>query len=164
MSSTLLLKIGHSAVVICSILLLSCGGEETTSPSTAPASDSEGIQSEALVVPGPVSDIVVDEDILIPADFPKDIPLYPDAQAAGVLENPGAGRHVIAITSPDTVGQITDYYGEALRNRDWDIEEEVALGPQSVVSARKGDRIVHVLIATNGMETVTTIKAVGLPE
>ncbi len=164
MSSTFLLKIGHSAVVICSILLLSCGGEETTSPSPTPTSDSEEIQSEALVVPGSVSDVVVDDVILIPADFPKDIPLYPDAQAAGVLENPASGQHVIAITSPDTVGQITDYYGEALRNRDWDIEEEVALGPQSVVSARKGDRIVHVLIATNGMETVTTIKAVGLSD
>ena len=164
MSSTFLLKIGQSAVVICSILLLSCGGEEATAPSPAPTSSSEEIQSEALVVPGSVSDIVVDEVIIIPADFPKDIPLYPDAQAAGVLENPTPGQHVIAITSSDTVGQITDYYGEALRNRDWDIEEEVALGPQSVVSARKGDRVVHVLIATNGMETVTTIKAVGLSD
>ena len=164
MSPTFLLKIGHSAVVICSILLLSCGGEEATSPSPAPTSDSGEIQSEAPVVPGIVSDIVIDEVIVIPADFPKDIPLYPDAQTAAVLENPKSGQHVIAISSPDTVGQITDYYGEALRNREWDIEEEVALGPQSVVTARKDGRMVHVLIATNGMETITTIKAVASPE
>lgn len=164
MNSTLLLKIGRWLVVVCSILLLSCGGEETTSPDSTPTSESGQIQSNVPVIQGAVSDVVVEETVVIPSDFPKDIPLYPDAQAAGVLENPASGQHVIAITSADTVGQVTDYYGEALRNRDWDIEEEVALGPQSVVSARKGDRIVHVLIATNGMETVTTIKAVGLSD
>lgn len=148
----------RSAAVIGVIMALSCGsGEETTSSPAVTSSPTE-------VIPGNLADIVVDDDIEIPADFPDDIPLYPDSQIGGLLDNPSADQHVIAIVSSDSVDQVTDYYGDALSNRDWEIEESVALGQQSVITARKGDRIVYVLIATNGMETVTTIKAVGLSD
>ena len=148
----------RSATVIGVIMALSCGsGEETTSSPAVTSSPTE-------VIPGNLADIVVDDDIEIPTDFPDDIPLYPDSQIGGLLENPSPDQHVIAIVSSDSVDQVTDYYGDALTNRDWEIEESVALGQQSVITARKGDRIVYVLIATNGMETLTTIKAVGLSD
>ena len=153
-------RFAAAAVVL---LTLSCGGgEEEAIPTPAPIEESSEDQFSGVIQPGPVADIVVDEAVVIPSDFPGDIPLYPDAEPAAVLENPASDQHVIALASPDTVGEVTDYYADALGNRDWDIEEEVALGSQSIFSARKGDRVVHVLIATDGMQTVTTIKAVGL--
>ena len=154
----------RSAAAISAIMALSCGsGEETTSSPAATSSSTDAIP-EASVTPANEANVVVDGDLEIPVDFPEDIPLYPDAELGGVLDNPSEGQHVIAVVSRDSVAQVADYYGDALDNRDWDIEENVALGDQSVITARKGDRIVYVLIATNGMETVTTIKAVGLSD
>ncbi len=154
----------RTAAAISAIMALSCGGGEETTSSPAATSSSTDATPEASVTPSNEPNVIVDDTLEVPADFPEDIPLYPDAEVGGVLDNPSAGQHVVAVVSRDSVDQIADYYGDALENRDWDIEENLALGDQSVITARKGDRIVYVLIATNGVETVATIKAVGLSD
>jgi len=85
----------------------------------------------------------------IPEHFPSDLPIYPGAQPAqgkGALHE-GTPMAAVQLMSGDSPDQTYDYYLRFLESDGWTIEEAKEMGPNSAISAAKGDRKISLMMA-----------------
>ena len=78
-------------------------------------------------------------DVTLPANFPKDLPLYPDAVPFAAMET-GGGTTIVSLDSDKRAPEVYRFYKEQLPASGWKIENEVNLGGQRVLTTIKGDR------------------------
>jgi hypothetical protein len=78
-------------------------------------------------------------EVELPAAFPKDIPIFPDAVLFSAMET-GGGTAIVSLDSEAQPPAIYDFYKQKLEGAAWRIENEAKLGGGRVVTATKGDR------------------------
>jgi len=96
----------------------------------------------------------------IPANFPKDFPLYPNAAprgtAIGSEKTTGKGFWLLLETS-DSLTKVTSYYDEQLEGKGWTIEETNVLGDGSTYKVKKEKLAGNVIISWDQKDAKTTI-------
>ena len=90
-------------------------------------------------------------EVILPATFPKDLPLYPNAVPFSAMET-GGGASFLSLNSDAQAPDVYKFYKEKLPASGWTIENEVNLGGQRVLTAVKGDRkaVVNIESTTKG--------------
>lgn len=96
----------------------------------------------------------------IPANFPKDFPLYPGATpkgtAVGSEQATGKGFWLL-LESGDPLSKVTAFYNEQLEGKGWIVEEKNDLGDGSVYKVKKEKLIGNMIISWNNKDLKTTI-------
>ncbi|MCJ7826255.1 hypothetical protein MUP56_01400 [Patescibacteria group bacterium] len=96
----------------------------------------------------------------IPANFPKDFPLYPDAAprgtAIGSEKTTGKGFWLLLETS-DPLTKVTSYYDEQLEGKGWIIEETNVLDDGSSYKVKKEKLIGNIIVSWDKKDAKTTI-------
>lgn len=96
----------------------------------------------------------------LPKNWPKDVPLYPDAtvQFSGT-NTPTDGTQELAVILQATAAPATvaDYYAKALVEQGWTVESSMNAGPTSAVVAKKDDRTVSVGVTGAEGSTMITL-------
>jgi len=96
----------------------------------------------------------------IPANFPKDFPLYPNAAprgtAIGSEQVTGKGFWLL-LESSDPLSKVTSYFDEQLEAKGWTIEETNVLDDGSSYKIKKEKLIGNIIISSNQKDSKTTI-------
>lgn len=96
----------------------------------------------------------------IPANFPKDFPLYPNAlpkgTAIGSEQVTGKGFWLL-LESSDPLSKVTSYFDEQLEAKGWTIEETNVLDDGSSYKIKKEKLIGNIIISSNQKDSKTTI-------
>lgn len=77
----------------------------------------------------------------LPENFPKDIPIYPDAEVGGFLsgKNNELSGSTTTLTSKDSADDIYDYYLTNLEKKGWSVSSN-DLGEVKMINFQKGQR------------------------
>lgn len=98
----------------------------------------------------------------IPADFPKDFPIYPEAQVRSygpmVPANPALGM-VLVLRTSDAKDAVLDFYRRELPAKAWTIERPYNEAPDSIAAHKSTRRIsVCVLDSVSAGKHITLIQ------
>ena len=78
-------------------------------------------------------------NVTLPANFPEDVPLYPDAVPFSAMET-GGGTTLLSLDTDKPAPKVYEFYKEKLPASGWKIDNELNVGGQRVLTAIKGDR------------------------
>jgi hypothetical protein len=162
-------------------LLIGCGGEESTPdqqesaarpiPATPPKEppqgrnkivekmhpDGKGMNLTATSPEGKKFNASIGDEIEIPEEFPKDVPIFPNATPMAFLSAPDEGI-IVTFKSGEEQQDIFDFYQSSLTDDGWEIVEDSMFGKQLAFDAIKDDRKVSVIVAgTKGDARVSVI-------
>ena len=91
----------------------------------------------------------------LPADYPKDIPVYKDAKIVVTQTISERNGRNLVLESGDTAEVIAEFYKKELAAREWTIENTMAAGGMNMMSATKDRRQLTVNITdADGKRTV----------
>lgn len=96
----------------------------------------------------------------IPADFPKDFPLYPGATVEGNIsgaENKAGKGFWLIMTSSDAAEKVSAFYTTNLPKNGWTVGNTINIGPSSTWEITKGDMTGAVIIGTDDKTKGTSI-------
>lgn len=70
----------------------------------------------------------------LPADFPSEVPMYPDAVVtdAAFLKQPGSTRFFLSALTRDDAGEVMDFYRGVFEDQGWSVDEAQASGEDSL--------------------------------
>jgi len=81
----------------------------------------------------------------LPADFPKDIPVYAGATVVGGATAGAMGKGA-SFSTADDAAKVSDYYKAELPKQGWTDVKMMAAGPTSNVTASKDKRMLAISI------------------
>jgi len=87
------------------------------------------------------------EQASIPKDFPEDIPIYKGAEVQTSLQIPGGFS--IVMFSKDNVKTVASALKSDIADNGWESMSAMEMGPQTILSFKKGDRVLSVVVAKN---------------
>jgi hypothetical protein len=89
--------------------------------------------------------------VAVPSNFPDDLPLYPDAVPFSAMET-GGGTAILSLDTDKQAPVVYGFYKEQLPASGWEIESELNVGGQRVLTATKGDRkaVIQIESTTRG--------------
>jgi hypothetical protein len=96
----------------------------------------------------------------LPADWPSDVPAYPEAEVQfsaamnGNTGDPGAGALFV---TPDTVADVMGFYRTELEQNGWTISGNMEAAGTSFVGATKDNRVVSVAVTDVDGQTSITV-------
>jgi len=96
----------------------------------------------------------------IPANFPKDFPLYPGAVPGGSAvgsENSTTQGFWLLLQTGDPVTTVKTYYTQQLEGKGWTIEDTIDLPDGSTYQVKKEKLAGNVIISWNKKDAKTTI-------
>ena len=164
------------------LLLIGCGGEESTPdpqepvarpiPATPPKQpqegknkiivekmdpDGKGMHLTATSDTGKQFNASIGDEVEIPEEFPKDVPIFPGATPMAFLSAPGEGI-IVTFKSSEEQQDIYDFYQSSLADGGWEVVEDSMFGKQLSFDALKDSRKVSVIVAgTKGDARVSVI-------
>ncbi len=163
-----------------SLLLTGCGSEEPPSnsqksidrpaPVTPPGGtsrrnkiveemdpDGKGMHLTATSPEGKQIKASIGDEIEIPDEFPKDVPIFPGSTPMAFMSAPGEGI-IVTFKSGEDQQDIFDFYQSSLTDDGWEIVEDSMFGKQLSFDAIKDNRKVSVVVAgTKGDARVSVI-------
>lgn len=95
----------------------------------------------------------------LPADLPKDVPLYPGATAISLA--PSGGVKMLTMQTRDAPAEVAGYYQRELKSNGWKVTATRDKGDKTVVQASKGKRQCTVGIKGAGAQTAISITDTG---
>ena len=143
------------ALVLCAALASACS-EQGETLSEADRGESQGTVFKLETAGGEGLQAEVGERVKLPADFPRDIPVYPGATPQGAFASPEEGM-VVTLRSQDSIDEAYEFYALELEAEDWDIRGEVNLAGRRMLTAVKGARQAMITVAADGEDTVVVI-------
>ncbi len=161
------------------VMLIGCGSEESTSdsqkpdarpiPETRPArgapntivettdSDGKGMHLTATDPGGQEIKASIGDEIDLPEEFPKDVPIFPGSTPMAFLFSPDEGI-IVTFKSTEEQQEIYDFYESTLTDDGWEILGEKTEEGRISFEAIKQDRKVTVAVAgTKGDSRVSVI-------
>jgi hypothetical protein len=138
-------------------LALGCGGESEL------LSEAERGRSEGTLFKLEAGErgVEIGERVKLPPDFPRDVPLYPGAEARMSLAGGEEGM-VVTLTSEDEADEVFDFYRSKLESEGWSIEGEMRFGQQAMLHCAKEGRSASVTVSGSDEGSSITL-AVGKP-
>jgi hypothetical protein len=143
------------ALVVTATLAADCG-EPGETISEGERGASEGTVFKLETEGGRGFQAELGERVKLPADFPRDIPVYPGATPQMAIARPREGM-VLNLRSQDSRQEVYEFYASELASEGWEIGTEMDLGGQRMLTAVKGERRALLTIAGDGNDTVVTI-------
>jgi hypothetical protein len=160
-------------------LLMGCGSEESTpdpqesaeqaTPATRPGStarntivekmdpDGKGMHLTATDPAGKKLKASIGDEIDLPEEFPKDVPIFPGSTPMAFLFAPDEGI-IVTFKSGKEQQEIFDFYHSTLADDEWETLETKMHGAQLSFEAIKEDRKISVIIGgTKGDSRVSVI-------
>jgi len=164
------------------LLLIGCGGEESTPDSQEPVArpipetppqeplpgmnkitekmdpDGKGMHLTATSPEGKQFNASIGDEVDIPEDFPKDVPVFPGSTPMAFMSSPDEGV-IVTFKSSEEQQDIFDFYQSSLADDGWEILEDSMFDDQQhSFDAIKDNRRVSVVIAgTKGDSRVSVI-------
>ena len=161
------------------VILIGCGSEESTPDSQKPAarpipearpdsggkntiveqidSDGKGMHLTAIDPGGREIKASIGDEIEIPEEFPKDVPIFPGSTPMAFLFAPDEGI-IVTFKSAEEQQEIFDYYQSTLTDDGWEILKESTEEGRISIEAVKQDRKVTVTVAgTQGDSRVSVM-------
>ncbi len=168
------------------LLLIGCGGEESTPDPQKPAAqpdsatslkkptlpkmregrnkivermdpDGKGMHLTATSPEGKQFNASIGDEVDIPEDFPKDVPIFPGSTPMAFMSSPGEGI-IVTFKSAKKQQAIFDFYQSSLADDGWEVLEDSKYGQQLAFDALKDKRRVSIIVAgTKGDSRVSVI-------
>jgi hypothetical protein len=143
------------ALVLLGVLASACS-EQGETLSEADRGESQGTVFKLETAGGEGLQAEVGERVKLPANFPRDIPIYPGATPQGAFARPEEGM-VVNLRSQDSVDEAYEFYALELEAEDWEISSEMNLGGQRMLTAVKGERQAMITVTGDKEGTVVVI-------
>jgi 3-dehydroquinate synthase class II len=89
------------------------------------------------------------KDLKLPADFPGDVPVYPDAAVISLLGMGGENRQV-TFQVGDKTAEVYAFYQKKLPAQGWEVVTDMKMTPAYSLVAKKGNRQTAVIIGEDG--------------
>ena len=95
----------------------------------------------------------------VPADFPKDFPLYSNATIAGNIAGMQEGKKGfwLIFTSKDPGDAVVSFYEDALKSSGWSTDETMSMGPLTTMKVAKDGLVGTVTVTTDDEKKETSI-------
>jgi hypothetical protein len=166
-----------------SLLMIACGSEESAPEPKAEAEapveqplqqdpatlkpvntivermdpDGKGMHLTATDPAGKKFEASIGDEVDLPSEFPKDVPVFPGSTPMASMSSPDEGM-IVTFKSDKEQQAIFDFYQSELANAGWDILEDPAFGNRLAFDALKDSRKVSVVVAgTKGDSRVSVI-------
>ncbi|MBW1844731.1 MAG: hypothetical protein JRE38_00985 [Deltaproteobacteria bacterium] len=166
-----------------SLLMIACSSEEPTpepnakaeTPAEQPAQkapesakpvnkivermdpDGKGMHLTATNPAGKKFEASIGDEVDLPSEFPKDVPVFPGSTPMASMSSPDEGM-IVTFKSDEEQQAIFDFYQSELANAGWEILEDPAFGNRLAFDALKDSRKVSVVVAgTKGDSRVSVI-------
>ncbi|HOZ45950.1 MAG TPA: hypothetical protein PLO37_13435 [Candidatus Hydrogenedentes bacterium] len=95
------------------------------------------------------------EEAKIPADFPKDVPLYADMKLTMVQTAGDQGMFMVAAETSDPIDKVAEFFKTQCSQQGWAEQMQMSQGEMRLQSYTKENRALNVTLATE--EGVTKI-------
>jgi hypothetical protein len=168
------------------LLLIGCGSEESTQDSQEPVAqpvqedkprakpefkqskgrnkiveemdpDGKGMHLTATSPEGKTFQASIGDEVEVPPEFPKDVPIFPGSTPMASMSSPDEGM-IVTFKSSDEQQAIFDFYQSSLVDAGWKILEDSVYTSQFSLDATKDSRKVSVIVAgTKGDSRVSVI-------
>lgn len=102
----------------------------------------------------------------VPADFPKDFPLYANATLAGNASGTQEGKKGfwLIFTTKDSAEKIISFYESALKSSGWSTDETASFGALTTIKVAKNGLVGTVTITTDAEKKDSSIMVTLAPE
>lgn len=153
---------GKATVCAVALLAAGCGSDERTVETEAGAvtvrTEDEGVRVSGTTEEGAAYEGTFGEGSELPTDFPDDVPLFPDAKVTGSMSVAEEGR-MVKLRAEAGGADVLAFYRRELEAQGWQIEAEMDLGGQRMLTAGKDERIVSVQIlgGDGGTDVMLTV-------
>lgn len=163
-----------ATVAAVSLLPIGCGDLESTpdpekpvvrsaSPATARNKIVERLDPDGKVMHLTATDpegkefrASIGDEIDIPEEFPKDVPIFPGSTPMAFLYAPDEGI-IVTFKSKEAQQDIFDFYRSSLADDGWEFLDDELDGNQLTFEAIKGDRKITVLVAGRKGDSRTSV-------
>ncbi len=149
------------------LLIIGCGSEESKqqppeaaeqpAPKAAPKGaeenkiveqvdeDGKGMHITATKPNGTTFQASIGEEVAVPDEFPKDVPVFPGSTPMASLYSPDEGV-LVTFKSTEDQQAIHDFYQTSLAKDGWDVQPGESVGNQLSLEAHKQDRTISITI------------------
>lgn len=102
----------------------------------------------------------------VPADFPKDFPLYTNATLAGNASGTQEGKKGfwLIFTTNDSADTVVAFYEEKLKSTGWSTDETMSLGALTTLKVAKNGLVGTVTVTSDEEKKETSIMVTLAPE
>ncbi|MDY6896478.1 MAG: S-layer homology domain-containing protein [Cyanobacteriota bacterium] len=94
----------------------------------------------------------------LPADFPKEIPVYPNAELQSVPNTDSTGKISASWTSSDPSNSIVSFYRNQLRSNKWEVIKSPEDGQQGEFAAERNNSEIKVVVEPKNTATQLRIE------
>jgi len=149
------------------LLIIGCGGEESKqeppkaaeqpAPKAAPKGeegnkiveqvdeDGKGMRITATKPNGTTFQASIGEQVAIPEEFPKDVPVFPGSTPMASLFSPDEGV-IVTFKSTEDQQAIYDFYQTSLAKDGWDVKPGESENNLLTLEARKANRTISITV------------------
>lgn len=104
------------------------------------------------------------ENAVIPADFPKDVPVYPGAQILAVMSDTSTDARMLQMKSTDDLEKVAAHFREQVPAQGWKMDTEIKTPgdpPMQILGFRKNGRVLMLTLSggTEGTEISLTLES-----
>lgn len=99
------------------------------------------------------------EGIAIPADFPKDIPVF--AKSKLRMASGGGAMHIYGFVLPATPAEGMAYYEKEFAAQGWEAKPHMAMGDSLMLQGGKAGRTFMLTIGPDGKDTYAQLTVTG---
>lgn len=105
------------------------------------------------------------ENVTIPADFPKDVPVYPGSKAASVvISSSGDKSSSLSLKSSDDSAKVVKWYEDTLKAQGWTQEQTMTAAGVDLRNYKKDGVQLSVTVTSGGEESTTVISLIRTPK
>lgn len=143
-------------VLFGALVMTGCGGDAGTATNAAKNVGTNAGKTAVNAVTNAASNAGMPTGSVgqLPADFPKDIPVYTGATVvAGATGAMGKGA---SFSTADDAAKVADYYEAELKKQGWTDVKKMAAGPATSITATKEKRMLAIGL-TKGTDGKTMI-------
>jgi hypothetical protein len=97
-----------------------------------------------------------EKGVALPADFPKDVPIYAGATVVSSMKS-NDGR-MVTLQTGDTTGEVEEFYEKNLKDQGWEIENSLKMGEGTQYACKKEKR--HLSASVSGSEKTMIVLVV----
>jgi hypothetical protein len=95
----------------------------------------------------------------IPADFPKDVPIYPKSLLR--MASGGGAMRLFGFVLPGTPAEGMAYYEKEFAAQGWQVKPHMAMGNSLMLQGGKGGRTLMLTIGPDGKDTYAQLTLTG---
>jgi hypothetical protein len=102
---------------------------------------------------------------VVPADFPKDVPIYPGANVTASVSGSQTtgGGHMVTFETGDSPDKVTDFYKAKLSGWKTSMEMATGNGKMLILTSPDDKRSVSVIASPSGGKTQVSLTAAEKP-